>query len=367
MSTTKADNTAENLLLIPVDFRRWLYDQQCSLAFTTYQRGRLFFVGLREDGALWVQERFFEHSQGLWADGEDIWLATYSQLWNLKNALPSGTASRDDHADRLYCPRVSYVTGALDIHDIGLMPDRRPLFVNTRFSCLAMPDPDNSFEPVWHPPFISRLAAEDRCHLNGMAMVDGQPRYVTALSRSDVADGWREKRQSGGVVISVPDNEIITDRLSMPHSPRLYRDKLWLLNSGTGEFGHIDLDDGRFVPLCFCPGYARGLAFAGDFAVIGLSRPRNNQTFDDLPLEAHLDSKQASARCGLIIVDLTSGDILHWLRFNHTVDELYDVSVIPGVRQPAALGLMDREKLAGFVTLAPPSQNDRPAELAIAQ
>ncbi len=49
----------------------------------------------------------------------------------------------------------------------------------------------------------------------------------------------------------------------MPHSPRVYRGKLWLLNAGTDYFGSIDLASGKFEPLTFCPGFLRGLAFAG--------------------------------------------------------------------------------------------------------
>ena len=341
----------DEILMVSAGFGRWLFENRCSLAFTTYQHGRLFFIGLKDDGSLWAQERFFEQSQGLWADGKQVWLGTHCQLWNLRNALPEGTAYKENQADRLFCPRLCFVTGALDIHDIALLSTGHPVFVNTRYSCLALPDPVNSFKTLWKPAFISRLAPEDRCHLNGLAMAQGKPAFVTALGRTDVADGWRENRKSGGIVMTVKDSAIISDQLSMPHSPRLYKNTLWLLNSGTGEFGYMDVKAGKFVPVCFCPGYARGLAFVGDFAVIGLSRPRHNQTFEGLPLEKLLESKGAEAFCGLIIVDLKTGNLVHWLHFQHTIDELYDVSVLAGVRQPAAIGFKDREKLAGFVTV----------------
>ena len=81
---------------------------------------------------------------------------------------------------------------------------------------------------------------------------------------------------------------------SMPHSPRLYGGRLWLLNSGTGELGVIDRAAGAFTPVCLCPGYARGLAFIGRHAVIGLSRPRRNQTFAGLALDRRLADKDAT-------------------------------------------------------------------------
>jgi len=132
-------------------------------------------------------------------------------------------------------------------------------------------------------------------------------------------------------------------RLSMPHSPRWHQGRLWLLNSGTGEFGHVDLESGRFVPLTFCAGYLRGLAFHGDFALVGLSKPRHNRTFSGLALDRNLQDRQAEARCGVQVIDLRSGDAVHWLRFEGLVDELYDVVALPGVRRPMALGFKTDE------------------------
>jgi uncharacterized protein (TIGR03032 family) len=208
---------------------------------------------------------------------------------------------------------------------------------------LATVSETHSFVPVWQPPFISKLAAEDRCHLNGLAMREGQPRYVTAVSQSDVTDGWRDKRRDGGCVIDVGSNQVIVTGLSMPHSPRLYRDKLWLLNSGTGEFGVVDVNRGEFESVAFCPGYLRGLAFSGDFAIVGLSKPRENKTFSGLALDERLQSKQAEPRCGLLVIDLRSGDIVHWLRIEGIVTELYDVAVLPGMRRPMAIGFKTDE------------------------
>jgi uncharacterized protein (TIGR03032 family) len=204
-------------------------------------------------------------------------MSSLYQLWRFENVLPPG--QWHDGYDRLYVPRLSYVTGDIDAHDIAVDARGRVIFVNTLFSCLATTSELHSFVPLWQPPFISKLAAEDRCHLNGVALDDGKPRYVTAVSQSDVADGWRDRRQDGGCVIDVQTNETIVSGLSMPHSPRIYRDQLWLLDSGSGFFGRVDLKQGRFEPLTFCPGYARGLAFVGDFAVVGISLARENRTF----------------------------------------------------------------------------------------
>jgi uncharacterized protein (TIGR03032 family) len=319
----------------------WLAEQQLSLAFTTYQLGKVFWIGLQSNGQLSIFERTFERCMGLYATGSTVYMSSIYQLWRFENVLEPGQFHNG--YDRLYVPQVGYITGDLDVHDVVVDAQGQLVFVNTLFSCLATVSETHSFTPLWQPPFISKLAAEDRCHLNGLALRDGLPRYVTAVSQSDMADGWRDKRVDRGCVIDVSSSEVVFTGLSMPHSPRWYQDKLWVLNSGMGEFGYVDLDRGVFEPIAFCPGYLRGLAFSGDFAVVGLSKPRQNKTFAGLPLEARLQAKDAEPRCGLLVINLRTGDIVHWLRLEGIVEELYDVQVLPGVRRPMAIGFRTDE------------------------
>ena len=321
-------------------FPAWLAEQQVSLAFTTYQAGKLFFVGLGAEGRLSLFERTFNRCMGLWGDGQTLWMSTLFQLWRFTNTLTPGQAAGG--YDRLYVPRVGWTTGDVDIHDIAVDANGAVVFVNTLFSCLATTDEDHSFRPIWTPSFITKLAAEDRCHLNGLAMEDGRPRWVTAVSRSDVAAGWRDRRVGGGCVIDVDSQEIVVEGLSMPHSPRMHGGRLWVLDSGSGYLGTVDTDAGRFEPVTFCPGYLRGLCFVGDFAVVGMSLPRI-RTFSGLPLEEQMSRRDAEPRCGLAVIDLASGDMVHWLHIGGVVQELYDVVSLPGVRRPSALGFRTDE------------------------
>lgn len=323
-------------------FSNWLAEMGASLAFTTYQAGKLFFIGLRPDGRLWVHERSFERCMGLAVDGNALLMASLWQLWRFENTLPPGQKAPDG-TDRLFVPKVAWITGDLDIHDVAFDADGRPVFVNTLFSCLATVSESASFVPLWQPPFVSKLAAEDRCHLNGLAMKDGCPAYVTAVGPTDVADAWRDHRKGGGVAIDVASGDLVAQGLSMPHSPRVHDGRLWLLNSAAGDFGRVDLATGRFEPVTFMPGYARGLSFIGRFAVVGLSKARKSKTFSGLPLDDALAAKKAEPRCGLFIVDTATGDIVHWLRIEGLVDELYDVAVLPGSVMPAAIGIKSDE------------------------
>ncbi len=322
-------------------FTNWMAEQQLSLAFTTYQAGKLFLLGLQSDGRLSVFERTFNRCLGLWADGQTLWMSSLYQLWRFENVIDPGTIVAG--YDRLYVPQVGYTTGDVDIHDVAVESSGRVVFVNTLFGCLATLSDTHSFVPLWKPPFITKLAAEDRCHLNGLALENGKAKYVTAVSQSDVADGWRDRRHDGGCVVDVETNEIIASGLSMPHSPRVYRDKLWLLNSGTGHFGFIDRMTGKFEKVAFCPGYLRGLSFHGDYAIVGLSKSRENKTFSGLELDNNLKSVDAEARCGVQIIDLKSGDVVHWIRVEGVVQELYDVVALPGVKRPQSLGFKTDE------------------------
>jgi uncharacterized protein (TIGR03032 family) len=323
-------------------FTQWLVEHHLSLAFTTYQSGKLFFIGVKPDGRLWVHERTFNRCMGLAGDGQSLWMSSLYQLWRFENALAPG--EQHQGCDRLYVPQTGYTTGDIDIHDVALDRQRRPVFVATLFSCLATVSETHSLRPLWKPPFISKLAAEDRCHLNGVATKDGAPAYVTAVAATDVADGWREHRDSGGILIDVASGETVAMGFSMPHSPRLHEDVVYLLDSGTGQFGKVDLAAGRFEPMTFCPGYLRGLAFIDRFAIVGISRPRpDTRTLQDLRLDIALAEKGVSARCGILVIDLKRGDIVHWLHIQGAVQELYDVVVLPGVVRPMALGFKTDE------------------------
>lgn len=290
-----------------------------------------------------VFERTFNRSMGCWAspDARTLWMSSRYQLWRFENGLPPG--STHEGYDCLYVPRAAYTTGDLDIHDVAVEEGGRVVFVNTQFGCLATLSERASFSPLWRPKFLTALVPEDRCNLNGLALRDGRVRSVTVVSQSNVADGWRDRRREGGCVIDVPSGEVVASGMSMPHSPRWYRDKLWVLNSGTGEFGVVDEQQGRFEPIAFCPGYLRGLAFVGDYAVVTLSKPRGDVTFGGLALDDQLRGHGADAQCGLQVIDLRTGGIAHWLRLEGMVTELYDAVILPQVTRPMALGLKTDE------------------------
>ncbi|WP_196260816.1 TIGR03032 family protein [Pelagibacterium limicola] len=338
---------------------QFLAQQNISLAFSSYQSGKLYLLGSHPNGGLHVNERFFQKAMGICVipsregENQSILLASLFQLIRFENVL--GPGERINHLqDACFVPRRIDITGALDIHDVGMMADGRPVFVNTLYNCLATPSARHAFKPFWKPPFISRIVREDRCHLNGLAMDGGRPAYVTAVSRSDTIDGWRDRRADGGVVIEVESGRIVAEGLSMPHSPRLHRGRLWVLNSGTGELGWVDRtahSSDAFRPLAFCPGFVRGLAVHGDYAIVGLSRPRYER-FEGLALDQRLADADSEPWCGWQIINLTTGTCVHWFRIDGAVAELYDIGLLTGIASPMALGFHTDEILT-FVTHEP--------------
>jgi len=342
-SGTQADQSAPVFeLTTSRQFTSWLASTGASLVITTYQSGKVILIGWNEAaGRLSVFERTLERPMGMAFDGRRLAVATLIQITTFVDAA-EGQKNADGY-DAVFVPQIAHFTADLDVHDLAYGANGKLVFINTLFSCLAGASETHSFRPLWKPKFISRLAAEDRCHLNGLALQDGAPAYVTAVAKTDVADGWRDHRAGGGIVIDVAANEIVCEGLSMPHSPRLHKGKLWVLNSGTGETGIVDPKTGKFEAVAFCPGYMRGLAFIGDFALTGLSEPRENKTFAGLPLQERLAKENVEPRCAIYVIDTRTGDVAHWLRIQGIVTELYDVVGLPRIKRPMMIGFRQQD------------------------
>lgn len=329
-------------------FVPWLQSVKGSIAFTTYQVGKLFFVGVNpKSGRISIFERSFPRCMGFGVQqhgtGTTLWMSSLYQLWRIENFLEPGQVTPDGY-DAVYVPIEGRTTGDIDIHDIHPMAQNpAPVFVATRFNCLATLDHRNSFQPIWTPSFIDRIAAEDRCHLNGLAMRDGKPGYVTCVATTNTGGGWREHRHDGGVLIDVESNEVILSGLSMPHSPRLYNGQLYMLQSGTGEFGRVDIEKGTFEPMSFLPGFVRGVTFVGNHAIVGVSRPRRDGTLDGLQVNDRLAAERIEPKTMLAVINLDTGDIEHTLEIEGVVRELYDVGFLPGIIRPKMLGFKTPE------------------------
>lgn len=332
---------------------RHLAAHNAALMFSSYQSGLLYMLGRTADGGAHLHQSAIAKPMGIWVESDNAFaLSAGYQVMRFKSGIEPHERVNQQF-DACFVPRETHFTGELDAHDIGIDRDGRTVFVNTRFNCIATTDPRHSFRELWRPSFISALVDEDRCHLNGLAMDNGEMAYATAVSRSDTIDGWRDRRHDSGVVIDVRTNRIVCEGLSMPHSPRLYNGELWVLNSGTGELGVVEglgkgKSMGKFVARAFCPGFARGLTIQNGFAYVGLSKPRYKR-FEGLALDKKLADADSEPWCGIQIIDLAKGTCAEWFRIDGAVKELFDVAIIKGHACPMSIGPSAPE-LIKFVT-----------------
>jgi uncharacterized protein (TIGR03032 family) len=314
-------------------FAPLLTELGAALVISTYQANKLLVARAQGPG-LSMLVRTFDRPMGLAMDAKRLTIGTRNQLWTLRNAPdiapqvePAGTH------DACYAPRSSHVTGDIGIHEIAWAGDELWM-VSTRFSCLATLHADYSFVPRWRPSFITALAPEDRCHLNGLAMRDARPAFVTALGESDTAGGWRADKPQGGIVMDVASGELVTRGLSMPHSPRWHDGQLWVLESGTGGVVKVDPNSGHRETVVKLPGFTRGWAMVGPYAFVGLSKIRPTSAMDGVPIAERRDE----LKCGVAVVDLRRGEAIGMLEFQTAVEEIFDVQILAGLRFPEIIG-----------------------------
>ena len=305
-----------------------------SLVVSTYQAGKVVILRA-DDTGLNTHFRLFPKPMGMAVEqlkdcSARLALGTRSQILDLRNvpAAASNVEPRGKH-DACFLPRSSHTTGDIDIHEMA-WGNEGLWFINTRFCCLCTLDADHSFVPRWRPPFVSAYAPEDRCHLNGLALVEGQPKYVTALGQADSPGGWRENKANGGILMDLTDNRIIARGLSMPHSPRWYRDQLWVLESGCGTLANVDEATGELTTVAELPGFTRGLSFCGAFAFIGLSKVRESAVFSGIPITKRVEERI----CGVWVVNIETGETVGFLKFEEAVQEIFAVEVLQGIRFP---------------------------------
>jgi len=316
-----------------------------SLLVSTYQAGKVFVV--RADGnGLNTLCRNFEAPMGLGVKPDELMIGTRHHVWNFYAHHIPALLKPAGRYDACYLPRLTFVTGDIQGHEMAWAGPELWI-VNTRFSCLCTLNGRHSFLPRWQPPFITELVSDDRCHLNGLGIRDGQPRYVTCHGQSNTPGGWRADKARGGCLLDVATGAVLAQGLSMPHSPRWHNNMLWFLESGEGTLAVLDVGSGRRQVVTQLPGFTRGLDFYGPIAFIGLSQVRDTAIFSGIPLTERLKERT----CGVWAVDLASGKTIGFLKFEGAVREIFAVQVLHGIRFPELV--TDDMKLIGNSFLLP--------------
>ncbi|MEI9920081.1 MAG: TIGR03032 family protein [Bacteroidota bacterium] len=328
-------------------FTRLIHELRSSIAISTYQAGKVIFLSAKNERELIQFPRSLKKAMGIALSGDKLAIATQNEVVVYSNS--PGQAKRypkkPDTYDTLYIPRAKYYTGELDIHDLHFTKNGL-LAVNTRFSCVSSIDDNFSFTEVWKPSFITELKPQDLCHLNGMVVVDDQPKYLTALGATNSEKGWKTSKANGGVLIDADSQELILTGLPMPHSPRLYKEGLFVLLSATGELARADIAKGSYDVIHRFDGFVRGMDRVGDFLFIGLSKLRTTSVaFGDLPIAAH------SPVCGVAAFHLPSGKLIGQLKYETSVEEIYEVKMLQNTVRPAIMSI-EKNDHEGVITVS---------------
>jgi len=322
---------------------------RCSIAISTYQAGKLIFLSPKDENSLIQLPRSFAKPMGIAEDTEKdkIALACKDEIIVFSNSrdLAAYYPNAPNKYDALYMPRLTYHTGPLDIHDLQFGENGKLFAVNTLFSNIITIDDDYNFTPYWMPPFVDKLVSEDRCHLNGMAMQNGKPKYATAFNQGNSFQSWRNDITKTGIVIDIETNEVIVDHLAMPHSPRLFGKDLYVLLSATGELIKIDINTGKYDVIIKVEGFVRGMSLHKDYLFIGLSKLRkNSSTF------GKLDFAEKANQSGIIVIHLPTGSTVGEISYLNSLDEIYDVHILPDKVRPNILNTINDHYKAGLMT-----------------
>ena len=325
-----------------------LQQLNCSIAISTYQAGKVVFISAKNEKSLIQLPRNFEKAMGIAEDTQNdkIAIACKDEVIVFRNSkdLAKFYPKAPNKYDSLYLPRATFHTGAIDIHDLNFGDDGELYAVNTLFSSIVKIDDNFNFIPYWTPPFIDKITSEDRCHLNGMAMKNGKPKYATAFNSGNTAQSWRDKVTESGIIIDVETNAIIAEGLAMPHTPRIFNDELYVLLSAKGELVKVNTEDGTYEVIVQIDGFVRGMSLHKDYLFIGLSKLReNSSTFGKLPF-----AKNAN-EAGIIVIHLPTKSISGKITYLASLEEIYDVHVLSDKVRPNILNTSKEDHKKGLM------------------
>jgi uncharacterized protein (TIGR03032 family) len=330
-----------------------LSELRISLLVSTYQAGKLVLVAV-DQGQLVFSFHSFLRAMGVAVRPDRIAVGAQNEIWFLRGAPELAPRTEPlGRRDGCFLASSAHFTGDIQAHELTWI-DGELWIVNTLFSCLSTLREDYSFVPRWRPPFVTALAAEDRCHLNGAAVVDGRVKYVTALGETNTHHGWRPSKVTSGCLIDVDSGAAVARGFAMPHSPRLHAGRVWLLNSGFGKLMIVDPASGKAETVVALPGYTRGLALVGSYAFVGLSKIRETSTFGGMPIAERLKE----LKCGVGVVDLTTGRLVGHLEFKTGVDEIFDVQVLHGMCFPMISGPLPQQDGGAPIWTVPDPQTE---------
>ena len=314
-------------------FANLLYQLKITLAFSTYQAGKVIFISSLNEQEVMQLPRNFKKPMGIAVDDNQLAIASMREVHLFINepSLSSTYPKMPAFYDGMYAARATYYCGECDMHDLAWIDDKL-IAVNTHFSCISEIGRNFSFVPIWQPHFITELQPEDRCHLNGLVVINNKPKYVTALGQSNEERGWKTNLANGGILMDIETNEILLDDLCVPHSPKMIDGKLYILESGKGTLSVYDPETKIKEEVLNVGGFGRGMAEISGYLFICLSKLRkNSSSFGKLPVS------EMEYLPGIVVYHLPSKKFVAELRYETSVEEIYDLQIITNARRPGII------------------------------
>lgn len=317
-------------------FAKILSELGSTLLVTAYAPGRLIKISAENENRLSVEMSNFQRPMGIAVAGDAFAIATRQEIIHFHRAAGFSPENIPDESfnayDSLFLPRQINFTGEVDLHDLAF--GNGDLYgVNTGFSCIVRVNHTASWEPVWLPPSLKIPQPGDWYHLNGMAMHQGKPRYVSSLGKGNKPNAWRDALPYGGMLWDIDANAPLLENLPMPHSPRMAGENLWMLLSATGELIKVNLEKNEYQIHARVPALLRGMAITEQYCIVGASRIRQNAS-----AARHLYIGVEESWAGVLIIDRYTGAIAAELRFEAGIEDLFDIAILPGIRNPKIIG-----------------------------
>jgi len=225
-------------------------------------------------------------------------------------AVTSVPSSKID--EKILTPsRVKYYGGAYYFHDLAFINGN--LYANSVGKNSVIKVDFNSSlsdKVVWSP----LPAKENTCnHIQLNSIAAGKSLADSYFSASAEKPG---KYKPGdlkfpvdkkGVIFHGKKGKVAARGLTRPHSARFYKDKLWVDNSGYGEFGCIE--NGEFSSFVKLPGWTRGLCFKNHVAFVGVSK-----VFQKYKVYAP-GIKEKQQQCGVYAINMKTKKIIGYIEW----------------------------------------------------
>lgn len=334
-------------------FPKILHKLKSTLLYSTYQAGKVIMISSANGETLTKYAKNFKRPMGIAVsqDSKQLAIASKSEIgiFSSNPVLAASYPGQTEKYSHLYIPQSKFNTGIVDTHEIVWSEDEL-LITNTLFSSISKMSHRYHFDLFWKPDFISELAPEDKCHLNGVALMNGKPRYATMFAKTDEAKGWRKLPYDSGMLMDIETGEVLLSDLALPHSPVVHEGMIYFLLSGTGDVMCYDIEKKESKRLTNFNTFVRGMEVVGDLIFLGLSKIREgSQFFSKLPISAK------DSYCGIRVIDRLTGKELGGLTYTERIEEIFAVKIAKGVTSPAIL--TERDELYDKCISVPNSQN----------